>query len=170
MILQSSTRVNNQRHYKVDIINQQRSTSIPMWLFTHFLIVVTCALGFVKLYASIFPPPLSRNSQMERKILQEQYLELSWEKQHVHDIKELLHDDSSTLTTLEESNARLSMHLKEMETKLEGVEQERIEIETALRHRRLFKDDRDNAQASKREVLSSDITSNIRGKVMPFPI
>ncbi|KAL7461960.1 hypothetical protein ACHAXS_002367 [Conticribra weissflogii] len=145
--------------------NQERLVNARSCLFIHALIVVTLACGFVKFHNSNISASLSRKSksksESEYNILQEKYLELSWEKQHVHDIKELLRDDSSTLTTLEDSNTRLAIHLKDMEKKLEAVEKDRSKVEIALRQRRLFEDDGDNAKESRGEGF---LMSNVRGK------
>ncbi len=161
MPFQSSTGVNTYcQRKKFRAENQERLVNILSCLFIHALIVVTFAYGFVKFHTSNFPS-LSRNSKSEYNILQEKNLELSWEKQHVHDIEELLRDDSSILIALEESNARLASQLKEMEKKLEAVEKDRSKVEMALRPRRLFEGDGDIAQESRGEGA---LTSNVPGK------
>mmetsp|Transcript_15943 Transcript_15943/g.32414 ORF Transcript_15943/g.32414 Transcript_15943/m.32414 type:complete len:254 (+) Transcript_15943:61-822(+) len=91
---------------------------------------------FALIVAGIFHWHCSQYNSRLLQLYQDNEIEVSWEKQHVHELEETVNNVSSSYDELLKQNMEISRRLSEMEKEQELADEEnarlRIEVNTAL--------------------------------------
>ncbi len=139
--------------------SENRSTTILKHILIDIALAGAIAFGFVKFHTPINSSPFYDFSAQSNRILQDQEIELNWERQHVFDLQRTLGKVSESQQALVQLNVRMERKLKELELKLAAEE-------NALLKAKLQALGRKNSAADFIETNGRAVdesTSNLRG-------
>ncbi len=139
--------------------SETRSTTILKYILVDIAVAVAIAFGFVKFYRPINSSLVYDLSEQSNRILQDQEIELNWERQHVLDLQQSVTNMSESQHALVQLNVRMEMKLKELELKLAAEENELLKAQLQALGRK--NSAVDFLRAKEREVDES--RSNLRG-------